>query len=127
MKTKIGLVLAVVIFIFPLITAALTCPGGTSNQNGICVPIPSGAGPAGDTTVSQVIFDVIDIALAVVALISVLFLIIGGYRYVTAGGNEESQESAKKTMTNAIVGLAIVILSFVIVNVIANALISSRV
>ena len=97
---------------------------------GTSIKLPSYSGvtgPAGKTTASGLIISIIDIALAIVALVSVLFLIIGGYRYVTSGGNEEAQEAAKKTMTNAIVGLGIVILSFVFVNVIVNAVISGTI
>ena len=44
-----------------------------------------------------------------------------------AGGNEETAESAKKTIINAIIGIVVVILSFVIVRVISNALINKDV
>ena len=44
------------------------------------------------------------------------------FRYITAGGNEETAETAKKTITNAIIGIVVIILAFVIVRVISNAL-----
>lgn len=60
--------------------------------------------------------------LGIVGLLSILFIIIGGYKYVTSAGNEEAAESGKKTLVNAIIGLVIVILSYVIVAVVINAL-----
>jgi glucose uptake protein GlcU len=65
----------------------------------------------------------IEIGLAVAGSLAVLFIIVGGIRYITAYGNEEQTESAKKTLTNAIIGVVIVILAFVIVRVIVNALV----
>jgi len=67
--------------------------------------------------------DLILIALWITGTLSVLFVIIGGIRYVTAHGNEEQAEAAKKTILHAIIGVVIVVLSFVIVRVITNALI----
>ena len=85
-----------------------------------------GVGPAGQLTATGLILAIIDIALAIVGFLSVLFVIIGGFRYVTAHGNEEQAEAAKKTIEHSIIGLIIVILAFVIVRVIANALIYGR-
>lgn len=75
-----------------------------------------------EENVNDFIISIINILLGIVGLIAVLFLIIGGFRYVTAGGNEESAESGKKTIINAIIGIVIVILAFVIVRVVATAL-----
>lgn len=52
--------------------------------------------------------------------LSVVALIIGGYQYMTAYGNTEKQEKARKTIIWAIVGLILAITAFGIVNIIAN-------
>ncbi len=78
-------------------------------------------------TATEIIIRIVEILLAIAGLVAVIFLIVGGFRYITAGGNEETAESAKKTITNAIIGIVIIILAFVIVRVIANALISQNV
>ncbi|MBX4186747.1 MAG: hypothetical protein KW802_00590 [Candidatus Doudnabacteria bacterium] len=90
-------------------------------------PSAGGTGLPNDTSISQFILKIINIALAVAGLIAVLFLIIGGFRYITSAGNEETAESAKKIIINAIIGVVVIILSFVIVRVISNALISNSV
>ena len=90
--------------------------------------VESGAGEAGVATEADfgaIALKVINVLLAIAGLIAVIFLIVGGFRYVTAGGNEEAAESGKKTITNAIIGIVIIILSFVIVRVVSNALINS--
>lgn len=49
-----------------------------------------------------------------------LFIIIGGIQILTAYGNDEKIGNAKKTITYAIVGLLISILSYAIVSIISG-------
>ncbi len=74
----------------------------------------------GCSSVTGCILSIINILLAVAGLIAVLVLIIGGFRYVTSFGNEEVTSTAKKMILNAVIGIIIIILSFVIVRVVAN-------
>lgn len=91
-------------------------PGTTSTQL---------ATNLGGNTLGGIIIRVIEIALAIAGLIAILFVIIGGFRYVTAAGNEEAAESAKKTILNAIIGVVVIILSYVILRVIQNVLLNN--
>jgi len=54
--------------------------------------------------------------------IAVIFLIVGGFRYLTSAGNEEAAEKGKKTLVTSIIGLVIIILSATIVRIVANTL-----
>lgn len=83
------------------------CPGGGINCS------------AG-TDVNSLIRTVINWILSITLGIAVLFLIIGGFRYMTAQGNEDQAETGKSTVVNALIGIVIIILSYVIVNVVAN-------
>lgn len=112
-----ALVLTCVLAVAPLALA----------QTGFQIPNSSGTGLPNNSSASSIIMQVINVALAVAGLIAVLFLIIGGFRYITSAGNEETAENAKKIITNAIIGIVIIILSFVIVRVISNALVSNQV
>lgn len=51
---------------------------------------------------------------------SVLFIIIGAIQMLTAYGNDEKISQGKKTITFAIVGLIIAILSYTIVTIISS-------
>jgi len=59
---------------------------------------------------------VIDYILVIVGAIAVVFIIIGGFRYITSAGNDKFVEDAKSTITYAIIGLVIVLLAYVIVS-----------
>lgn len=108
---------------------AITREGITVDENAP-VPVPYninfGFGPAGEFTVTGLILSLINVLLLIAGTLAVLFLIIGGFRYITAHGNEEQAEGAKKTILHSIIGLIVIILSFVIVNVISRALIVGR-
>lgn len=67
---------------------------------------------------------VISWALYLSGAVAVVFVIIGGYRYLTAGGNEETATKGRKAVVNAIIGLVIIILAYVIINVVTNFLTS---
>jgi hypothetical protein len=87
--------------------------------------LPQG-GLAGQGNLQGFIFQVINIALALAGLIAVLFLIIGGFRYITSAGNEDAAGQAKKMILNAVIGIIVIILSFVVVRVVTNTLTNSN-
>jgi heme/copper-type cytochrome/quinol oxidase subunit 2 len=93
-------------------------------------PPPNSSLPGGQSaannTVGWWVGNYINVFLAVVGIIAVAYLIYGGFRYMTSGGNEEAAESAKKIITNSIIGLVVIILSYIIVTVIINAIVNSR-
>ncbi len=74
----------------------------------------------GTTDANQLIKNVINWLLTIAFALAVLFLIIGGFWYITSAGNEETAEKGKTTAINAIIGIVIILLSYVIVNVVAN-------
>ena len=54
--------------------------------------------------------------------LTIIFLIIGGIRYITSGGAKEGVEAARSQVTNAIIGFIIVIGAFTIRIIIQNML-----
>ena len=62
--------------------------------------------------------------LAFTTALSVLFIIIGGLRYIASAGNEQALEGAKKTLTFAVLGLIVVIFSLFVVNFIQGDLLT---
>ncbi|MEX0668676.1 MAG: pilin [Candidatus Saccharimonadales bacterium] len=64
--------------------------------------------------------NVIEIGLRVAALVAVGFIIYGGIRYIMSQGNPDALTAAKKTVTNAVIGLLLAILATTIVGFIAG-------
>ena len=91
-------------------------------QTGSIAPLNPIDNLPGDTDLASLLTKIINYFLGLVGLIAVLMLIIGGIRYVTSGGNEQTVEKAKSTILYAIIGIVIVVLSYAIVFTITNAL-----
>ncbi len=105
-------------------TAALTCPDGTTEKAGICIPVNNNSTDSilGSDSLVGLIKNVLNILLYIAGAISVLFVVIGGYQYLSSGGNEEAAEKGRKTVTNAIIGIVVVVLAFTIINVVVGTL-----
>lgn len=73
-------------------------------------------------TATQLLTRAINILLGFAGGVAVLFVMIGGFWYLTAAGNEEQAEKGQKALTMAVIGLAIIIMAFVIVRVAVNVL-----
>lgn len=54
--------------------------------------------------------------------LALIVIIVGGISYMTAGGNEDKQKSAKKTIITGLIGAAIILLAAVILNTLARFL-----
>jgi FtsH-binding integral membrane protein len=59
--------------------------------------------------------DILQIVIAVLAALAILFIVIAGLRFVTAQGNPQEVSKARNTIVYAIVGLLIAIIAEAIV------------
>lgn len=75
--------------------------------------------------VNDLISDIINIFSLIVGVVSVIMIIIGGFRYITSGGDSTNVSSAKNTILYAIVGLIIVALAQTIVRFILGRVIEA--
>ena len=64
--------------------------------------------------------NVIQTVLALAGIAFFIMLILGGFKYITAGDNPQNAEAAKKTLTTAIGGMVLVALAFLILRIIAT-------
>lgn len=81
------------------------------------VPIFGGGLPSIITTV-------VNFALVIVGIIAVIYLIYGGITYVTAGGDAERAGKGRVTITNAIIGIVIIIAALAIYNAVITGALS---
>ncbi len=65
---------------------------------------------------------IIEIALRIAAIVAVVFIIYGGFGYVTSQGDPEGTAKAKSTLVNALIGLAVAVMAAVIVSFIAKSI-----
>jgi type IV secretion system pilin len=76
----------------------------------------AGTGIGYNTATTQEIFigNLINVALSLIGIFFLILVILGGYQWMTAGGNEESIAKAKKRITNATIGLTVVLMAYAI-------------
>lgn len=76
----------------------------------------------GDTDLPDVIGNVVRIVLGLMGLVAVVLIIVGGFQWMTSGGNEEKIGKAKQLMGAALIGLVIVVLAYAIAEFVINQL-----
>ena len=67
------------------------------------------------TKINDIIHTIVNLLSAIVGVVAVIMIIVGGFRYITSGGNDTSVTSAKNTILYAIIGLVVVALAQIIV------------
>jgi len=67
------------------------------------------------TKINDIIHTIVNLLSAIVGVVAVIMIIVGGFRYITSGGNDTSVTSAKNTILYAIIGLVVVALAQLIV------------
>lgn len=72
--------------------------------------------------IPAILLAVFEILLRVVGLISVIFVIYGGFQYLITTGEPEKAKNARTTIINALVGMIVAMLATVIVNLIAGSI-----
>lgn len=65
--------------------------------------------------INEIITTIINIFSLVVGVVAVIMIIIGGFRYITSGGDSGNVSAAKNTILYAIIGLVVVALAQFIV------------
>ncbi|KUK79633.1 MAG: hypothetical protein XD95_0236 [Microgenomates bacterium 39_7] len=66
------------------------------------------------------IANILSVSLTFIGLAGFVMLIFGSIKWLTSGGNSQALESSKKTITFAFSGLVLALLSFLIINTIAE-------
>src|SRR5438105_3470121 len=112
MKKALGITLGLgTLFSFALPAFAqgvVTCPAG--QFAGLCTLNANSIGPLVSTAVT--------VLLIVAVLISLFFLIWGGIRWITSGGDKAKVAEARSHIIAAIVGLVIAFLAFFILTLV---------
>jgi hypothetical protein len=73
-------------------------------------------------SVSDFILNIARFLIYIASAISVLFIVWGGYQYISDGGDAKRAETGKKILINALIGLAVCILAVTIVTFIGSTL-----
>lgn len=80
----------------------------------------SGNQPATLQDLAVIVERILNIAVRLAGIAAFIMLIVGGFQYLTAGGDSKKTQAATNTLTYAIFGLVIVIAAWFILSFIAK-------
>ncbi len=83
--------------------------------------------PLHANTIQELIFFVIDLAMNVGVVIAVIMIIYAGFNFIMAQGDPGKLKDARNFFYGVIIGLAVLIASKVIVQIIQNTLVTAQV
>lgn len=83
---------------------------------------PSAAGNLNNVTANSLFRFIINVLIILGIVISLIFLLWGGIRWILSGGDKGKVDAARSTIVASIVGLIIVILAYVIINTVLTLL-----
>lgn len=99
------------VLVAPVSYAACTTPAGCVGSG---VDEVSGGGSTAE--VGDIIKLIVDVLLYIIAAVSVVMIVIGGFRYVVSQGDSSAVTSAKNTILYAVIGLLVAIFAYAIVH-----------
>ena len=117
------------------LTVLVLVPAAASAQNfglqgnvgpdlGVNIPRVTGLG---DTDIRITVARIIRVAMGLLGIIAVVIVLIGGFTWMTAGGNDEKVGEAKKWIFAGIIGLAIILSAFAISTFVIRSLINATI
>lgn len=112
------------------LAASIALPGvalaqGTLNSNDLGVGAIQSDIKLGAGDVRQTATRLINVALGFLGIIAVLIVLVGGFKYMLSGGNEEKTAEARKLIVSGIIGLAIILSAWAITSFVISRLISA--
>lgn len=96
-------------FTFTYLLQSINLPGGTLQGPVSSAPVSS---------LGQLVTRLIPYVFSIAGFIAFIYLIVGGYKYLSSSGDEKALMGAKHTITSALVGLIIVFLAYWLVIVV---------
>jgi len=94
----------------------------TSEQLGLEYGAATGLG---STDVRTTVAQIIRVAMGLLGIVAVVIILIGGFKWMTAGGNEEQVGEAKKWIFSGVIGLVIILSAYALASFIINQLVAA--
>ena len=120
---KILRTLMIVVMALTIIVPALSIPASAATINvGLDYAANTGLGNKDPRAIAA---SIIQIALGFLGIIAVVIILIGGFKWMTAAGNEEGVSSAQKILVAGVIGLVIILAAWGIANFVLNSLLTA--
>jgi hypothetical protein len=120
---KISLLAMIAVVAVPMLTIAVAANADANAMlfGGYEGNVQAASG-LGNTDPRTMVGSIVKIILGFLGIIAVILILYGGFRWMTAAGNEDGIASAKKTIAAGVIGLVIILMAFGIAQFVINAL-----
>lgn len=78
----------------------------------------------GSQDVRTTISNIIRAFMGLLGIVAVVIILLGGFKWMTAGGNEEKVGEAKKLIISGVIGLVIIMSAYAIAQFVVNAVVN---
>lgn len=113
MKKVISALALIGLFILPSLAAAATIDVGMNFGTELGM---------GTRDIRQTIASIVNVALGLLGIVSVVIVLYGGFRYMISQGDKTKTDEARKIIISGVIGLAIILSAYAIANFVINAL-----
>jgi len=79
----------------------------------------------GNQDIRVTVARIIKTVMGLLGIVAVVIVLVGGFKWMTAGGNEEQVGEAKKWLFSGVIGMAIIFSAWALTNFIVNSLVSA--
>jgi hypothetical protein len=121
---KIISLLIVSLFLVPFLSMQPAVAGGSDDPFGKdFVKTEGGEGIAlGETDPRTMAAQIINVILTLLGIVAVVIVLLGGFKWMTAAGNEDKVSEAKKLLGAGVIGLVIILAAWGIANFVLEQL-----
>ena len=113
MKIKTLVTLAIMLLLLPAVVLAAETSLGIEYGSALNL---------GSRDIRAVITDIINVLLGFLGIIAVVIILLGGFKWMTAGGNEDKVAEAKKLIGAGIIGLIVILAAYAIATFVVTQL-----
>jgi len=110
-KRVLAIAMATMLLMVPVMTFASDVTGiGTANPG------------LGEADVKDIVKNIITVILGFLGLVSVVIILIGGFMWMTAGGNDDRIKKGRQFIINGVIGLVIILAAYAIAQWVINTI-----
>ncbi len=123
-KFRFALIAGAALLMGMLLAPALTQAQGIDPDDTFGLnPVEEGVGDSlGNQDLRTTVASIINVALSLLGIVAVVIILIGGFQWMTAGGNDDKVAGARKLIFSGIIGLAIILSAWAIATFVISSL-----
>ena len=121
---KVLAIVGVALVLTPAVAMAQETSGPIDSGQDLGIQYARDTG-LGQQDVRTTVARIIRVAMGLLGIVAVVIILIGGFKWMTAGGNDEQTGEAKQWIFSGIIGLAIILSAYALATYVINSLVTA--